>query len=848
MSNLFRARSYINRHRKIIKIMQEQYQPELIEQQAQAFWAEHNSFVVHEDPDKEKYYCLAMFPYPSGRLHMGHVRNYSIADVIARYQRMQGKNVLQPIGWDAFGLPAENAAIANQVPPAQWTAANIEVMRKQFKRLGFAYDWSRELTTCEPDYYRWEQWFFTRLYEQGLVYKKTTAVNWCPQDQTVLANEQVIDGRCWRCETAVEQRSIPQWFIKITAYAEQLLQGLDQLDGWPERVKTMQRHWIGRSEGVALQFDLVEPVVDISQISVYTTRPDTLMGVTYLSIAAEHPISQYLADHNPAIAAFIQACQQHSNAEADIATLEKKGIATAIEAIHPLSGERLPVWIANYVLAGYGSGAVMAVPAHDERDFIFANQYQLPIVQVVASNDEQDAPFDSQVWQPWYVRKSHSITINSGEFDGLNFNDAYSAIADKLEALGKGSRQVQYRLHDWGVSRQRYWGTPIPIEYLASGEDIAVPLERLPVLLPTEVTMDGVNSPLKQDSQWRYRQFNGQTIARETDTFDTFMESSWYYARFTCPHYQQGMLDPAAANYWLPVDRYVGGIEHAILHLLYARFFHKLMRDQGLVDCDEPFTHLLTQGMVLKDGAKMSKSKGNIVDPEAMIAKYGADTVRLFIMFAAPPEQSLEWSDSAVGGAHKFLQRLWRLVYQHIASPFVTIDTPLDVDNLTDQQQALRRQLHMTIDKVSDDYQRRLSFNTAIAAVMELVNALTKVQDHSVQDWILQREALEAVILMLAPIVPHVTHSLWHALGHTIAVIDAPWPRVDANALQCAQLTLVVQVNGKVRGKITVAADLDDQAIIALALQHDNVQKFVSGKAIVMRKVIPGKLVAIAVR
>ena len=825
--------------------MQEQYHPQTIEQQAQQYWEDNESFIVTEDVNKDKYYCLAMFPYPSGRLHMGHVRNYTIADVISRYQRMLGKNVLQPMGWDAFGLPAENAAVKNKVAPAKWTDENIAYMKNQLKQLGFGYDWSRELATCKPDYYRWEQWFFTRLYEKGLVYKKTAAVNWCPEDKTVLANEQVIDGCCWRCDTPVERKEIPQWFIKITAYADQLLDDLDQLDGWPEQVKTMQRNWIGRSEGVELTFELSAPVTGLESFEVYTTRPDTLMGATYVSLAAEHPISLALAQNNPELKTFIEVCKTSSVAEADMATMEKKGIAAGIDAIHPITGNKVPVWIANYVLMDYGSGAVMAVPAHDERDFEFANKYALPIVQVIASTDEKDSPFDPGQWQEWYARKNNTSTINSGEFDHLDFKSAFDAIASQLESLDKGKRTTNYRLRDWGVSRQRYWGTPIPIFNLPGGGEIAVPADRLPMLLPEDVEMDGVSSPIKSDPQWRKDQLGDQQVERETDTFDTFMESSWYYARFTSANFEDGMLDSDAANYWLPVDQYVGGVEHAILHLLYARFFHKLMRDEGLINCDEPFDRLLTQGMVLKDGSKMSKSKGNTVDPQQLISQYGADTVRLFIMFAAPPEQSLEWSDSAVGGAHKFLKKLWKMVYLHSNSGVVP---KLDRQALNSEQQDLRRKTHETIAKVSDDYGRRLTFNTAIAAVMELCNETSRLSERKGQGLAVEREALENAIILLSPIVPHISHTMWYALGHNKPIIDTSWPQAEPEALIRSSIELVVQINGKVRDKIEVAADASNEDVLALALAQENVQKFIEGKEIKMSKVIPGKLVTIAVK
>ena len=813
--------------------MDHHYTPRDIEARVQQYWQEQGSFTAVEDESREKYYCLAMFPYPSGKLHMGHVRNYSIADVISRYQRMLGKNVLQPMGWDAFGLPAENAAVKNNTAPAKWTVENIDYMRGQLQQLGFAYDWNRELATCKPDYYRWEQWFFTRLYEKGLVYKKTSAVNWCPHDETVLANEQVIDGCCWRCDTQVERREIPQWFIKITDYADQLLADLDQLDGWPEQVRTMQRNWIGRSQGVQMRFDLADSVAGVDHFEVYTTRPDTLMGVSYVSLAAEHPISLALAENNPELAEFIDDCRHSSVAEADMATMEKKGMATGINVLHPITGESVPVWVANYVLMDYGTGAVMAVPAHDQRDFEFAQKYQLPIQQVIEAGD-------IDVTAEAFTEKGR--LINSGEFDGLDFEAAFDAIAAKLDSLGKGRVTTNYRLRDWGVSRQRYWGAPIPVFNLPDGGEIAVPADKLPILLPEDVEMDGVQSPIKADPEWRKDSLNGQAVERETDTFDTFMESSWYYARFTCPDYEEGMLDPARANYWLPVDQYVGGIEHAILHLLYARFFHKLMRDEGLLNSDEPFERLLCQGMVLKDGAKMSKSKGNTVDPQSLIEQYGADTVRLFIMFAAPPEQSLEWSDSAVEGANRFLRRLWKLTASHLEAGAAPA---LDASTLTGEQKALRRKTHETIAKVSDDYGRRQTFNTAIAAVMELVNELSRFERQGEQCLAVEREALEAAVALLAPIVPHISHELWQQLGHSDAVIDAPWPEVDESALVRDSIEMVVQVNGKVRAKMDVPADADAEAIKALAKSQENVQRFLDGLTIRKEIVVPKKLVNI---
>jgi leucyl-tRNA synthetase len=831
--------------------MKDQYHPSEIERATQELWAENQSFVVTEDPSKEKYYCLAMFPYPSGKLHMGHVRNYTIADVISRYQRMLGKNVLQPMGWDAFGLPAENAAIKHNTAPAKWTYENIDYMKTQLKQLGFGYDWSRELATCTPQYYRWEQWFFTRLYEKGMVYKKTAAVNWCPNDQTVLANEQVIDGCCWRCDTTVERKEIPQWFIKITDYAEELLNDLDKLDGWPEQVRAMQRNWIGKSRGVQFSFNLAEAVRDekgteINSFAVYTTRPDTLMGVTYASIAAEHPIAIALAKNNPALAQFIQDCKTQSVAEADMATMEKKGMATGLEALHPITGEKLPVWVANYVLMDYGTGAIMAVPAHDERDFEFANKHQLPIKQVFEHKSHStDEAFNHSTWQDWYASKSaEEVTmINSGEFNGLSPEQGFDAIANKLEQLGCGEIKINYRLRDWGVSRQRYWGSPIPIFNLPEGGEIPVPADRLPVLLPEEVEMNGVQSPIKADPEWRKTSLNGQPVEHETDTFDTFMESSWYYARYTCANYADGMLDSDAANYWLPVDQYVGGIEHAILHLLYARFFHKLMRDEGLLNSNEPFTKLLCQGMVLKDGTKMSKSKGNTVDPQALIEQYGADTVRLFTMFAAPPEQSLEWNDSAVEGAHRFLRKLWKAVHAHLeAGDF----NPLDHTELNQQQQDLRRKTHETIAKVSDDFGRRQTFNTAIAAVMELLNEIGKSADRETSNGLaVEREALETAILVLSPIVPHICNELWNELGHKDNLLDTDWPVVDESALVKSTIQMVVQVNGKLRAQIDVSADADKDAIEQMAREHENVQRFTEGQTIRKVIVVPNKLVNI---
>ena len=812
--------------------MDAQYRPDQVEAQAQQYWEDNQSFKVTEEAGKEKFYCLSMFPYPSGRLHMGHVRNYSIGDVISRYQRMLGKNVLQPMGWDAFGLPAENAAIKNKVAPAKWTFENIDYMRGQLQRLGFGYDWDRELATCTPEYYRWEQWFFTKLYEKGLVYRKMSTVNWDPIDQTVLANEQVIDGRGWRSGALVEQKEIPQWFIKITDYADELLKDLDQLDGWPEQVKTMQRNWIGRSEGVEMEF----AIQGEGSLRVYTTRPDTLMGVSYVAVAAAHPLAKKAAAANHEVADFVEECLHNKVAEADMATMEKKGIYTGLTATHPISGEQVPVWVANFVLMSYGTGAVMAVPAHDQRDFEFAHKYGLPIKQVIEPVNGESIDLDSEA----FTEKGK--LVNSGEFTGKTSAEAFDAIATWLSERNLGEKKVNYRLRDWGVSRQRYWGAPIPMVETEDGELHPTQEDQLPVVLPTEVEMDGVKSPIKADPEWAKTTFDGQPALRETDTFDTFMESSWYYARYCCPQNDQAMLDPAAANYWLPVDQYVGGIEHAILHLLYSRFFHKLLRDTGLVESDEPFKQLLCQGMVLKDGAKMSKSKGNTVDPQEMIEEYGADTVRLFMMFAAPPEQSLEWNDSGVEGAFRFLKRLWRLVAEHVEAGNTGT---LDPASLDDAGKALRRKTHETIQKVSDDFHRRHTFNTAIAAVMELINEVSRFDAQGDQAAAVRQEALEAAVLLLSPITPHASHSLWQSLGHDEAALNAAWPQVDESALVKDSLELVVQVNGKVRAKLEVPANADKDTVENLAKAEPNVQKFTDGKTIRKVIVVPGKLVNI---
>jgi len=812
------------------------YQPETVEREAQQHWEEARSFEVSEDPDKEKFYCLTMFPYPSGKLHMGHVRVFTISDVFARFHRMQGKHVLQPMGWDAFGMPAENAAIQRGIPPAQWTYDNIDDMRDQLKRLGYAYDWTREITTCRPEYYRWEQWLFTKMFEKGLVYRKNSVVNWDPVDQTVLANEQVIDGRGWRSDALVERREIPQWFMKITAYADELLEELERMPGWPDSVKTMQRNWIGRSEGVELSFDVAG---EDEPLTVYTTRPDTLMGVTYMAVAAEHPLAKKAAAGNPEIAAFVEECVKTDAAEATLETMEKKGMPLGISAIHPLTGEEVPLWVANFVLMSYGTGAVMAVPGHDARDWEFARKHGIEIKQVIAPADGSDIDIQEEV----YVDKG--VLVNSGEYDGLDFDGAFNAIADHFEATNRGCRTVNYRLRDWGVSRQRYWGTPIPIIYCDDCDAVPVPEDQLPVVLPEDVAVTGTGSPLKDMPEFCNAPCPkcGKDARRETDTFDTFVESSWYFARYACPDSATAMLDERV-GYWMPVDQYTGGVEHAILHLLYSRFFQRVMRDEGLTDISEPFTNLLTQGMVLKDGAKMSKAKGNTVDPQELIARYGADTVRLFMMFASPPEQSLEWSDEGVQGSFRFLKRFWNAVVEHAAAGTTTA---LDTGTLNDAQKDLRRKTHQTIAKIGDDIGRRNSFNTAVAAAMELLNAINKFDDESEQGRAVEREALEAVVLMLAPIVPHICHALWRELGHETPLVDQRWPEVDESALELAMVEVVVQVNGKLRGRLSVPVDADRKMVEELALSDANAQRFIAGKAIRKIIVVPGRLVNIVV-
>ena len=869
------------------------YDPQPVETAAQQYWDATRAFEVNETSDKPKYYCLSMLPYPSGALHMGHVRNYTIGDVISRYKRMTGHNVLQPMGWDAFGLPAENAAIKNKTAPAKWTYANIDHMRSQLKSLGYAIDWSREFATCTPEYYVHEQRMFTRLMRKGLAYRRNSVVNWDPVDNTVLANEQVIDGRGWRSGALVEKREIPQWFLRITDYAQELLDGLDELDGWPESVKTMQRNWIGRSEGLEIQFDVRD--VDgaaLDPLRVFTTRPDTVMGVSFVSIAGEHPLALHAAKNNPELAALLAELKQGGVSEAELETQEKRGMDTGLKAIHPVSGEQVPIWVANFVLMGYGTGAVMAVPGHDQRDFEFASKYGLPKKQVVAltsPKNDDERNYDPERWQDWYGDKSRPTElVNSAEFDGLDFQGAFEALAERFERKAQGQRRVNYRLRDWGVSRQRYWGCPIPVIYCAKCGAVPVPEEQLPVLLPEDVQLAGTGSPIKADPEWRKCQCPecGADAERETDTFDTFMESSWYYARYTSPGAREAV--DKRGNYWLPVDQYIGGIEHAILHLMYFRFFHKLLRDARMVDSNEPARNLLCQGMVIAetfyrqnpDGSrdwfnpadvdvvrdergritgatlrsdgqpvviggteKMSKSKNNGVDPQAMVAKYGADTVRLFTMFAAPPEQSLEWNEAGVDGMARFLRRLWAMVHKHAEAGAAPA---LDVAALDAGQKAIRRKTHETIGKVGDDYGRRHAFNTAIAAVMELLNVLGKSDDASVQGRAVRQEALQAAVLLLNPITPHACHAMWQVLGHGETLLeDLPFPQADPAALVRDALTLAVKVNGKLRGTIEVAADAAREQVEALALAEPNAAKFLEGLSIRKVIVVPGKIVNI---
>ncbi len=903
--------------------MQETYDPRAVESAAQKFWADTRAFEVTEGASRPKYYCLSMLPYPSGALHMGHVRNYTIGDVISRFQRMQGCNVLQPMGWDAFGLPAENAAIARGIPPAQWTRQNIAHMREQLKAMGFAIDWSREFATCDPDYYVHEQRMFVRLFRKGLVYQKNSVVNWDPVDQTVLANEQVVDGRGWRSGAVVEKREIPQWFLKITDYAQELLDGLDRLPGWPDAVKTMQRNWIGRSEGLEIRFD----VEGGGAVEVFTTRPDTLMGATYLALAGEHPLAQEAARNNPALQRFIDECRQGGVSEAELETREKRGIDTGLSALHPVTGERIPIWIANFVLMNYGTGALMAVPGHDQRDWEFATKYDLPIQMVVISDPVRDAirelgrdaadnsdPMSAALGQSGAIDPiepeaaeevladfenriitegpftGYGTLVNSGDYDGMDYRQAFDALAERLEREGRGKRQVNWRLRDWGVSRQRYWGCPIPIIHCPKCGAVPVPEEQLPVRLPEDVAFSGVQSPLKSDPEWRKCTCPecGGAAERETDTFDTFMESSWYYARYCSPG-AATQVDQRA-NYWLPVDQYIGGIEHAILHLLYFRFYHKLLRDAGLVHSDEPATNLLCQGMVVAetfyradaDGSiswinpadvdiqrdergrvvgamlkadgkpvaigaseKMSKSKNNGVDPQVMIDKFGADTVRLFSMFASPPDQSLEWNEAGVEGMARFLRRFWRDVLTHASQP----DHPdLDPADLNAEQKVLRRQLHETIVKVGDDIGRRRNFNTAIAALMELLNALSKFDDMSDAGRGLRHEVLETMVLLLNPFTPHASHALWQVLGHKETLIeDVPWPEADPAALVRDSVTLAVQVNGKLRGTLDAAPDATREQLEAAALVLPGVVAAIGDNSVRKVIVVPGKIVNVVV-
>lgn len=858
-------------------MMQLHYSPHEIEPNVQQHWEQQQTFRAAIQSDKEKFYCLSMFPYPSGQLHIGHVRNYTLGDVISRYQRLQGKNVLHPMGWDAFGLPAENAAIKHRTDPATWIYANIASMKQQLKRLGFSYDWDREITTCDPEYTRWEQWLFIQLYQKGLAYKKTAMVNWCPQDQTVLANEQVVDGCCWRCDTPVVQKAIPQWFIKITAYADQLLSDLKSLTAWPEQVKSMQRHWIGRSEGLEINFQIAQQP---EQLTIYTTRADTLMGVTYLAIAATHPLITPLAKHNPAMAAFIQQCQQLKTAEATLATVEKLGMDSGLQAIHPITQELLPIWITNFVVSDYGSGAVMAVPAHDHRDYQFAQKYRLPICCVVqpATADTSGLP------ELPYIEKG--ILCQSANFTGLTSDQALKVIADQLQQSGQGQRTVHYRIRDWGISRQRYWGAPIPMVTDANGKLLPVPDNQLPVCLPKVPCLEESHNPLQQP-EWIDSHLAGLPVQRESDTFDTFLQSSWYYARYTCPDFNQRMLDPQATAYWLPVDQYIGGIEHATLHLIYFRFLHKVLRDFGLVTTNEPVKRLLCQGMVLANAfyftdlqgerhwvspsevivqrdatgmitqatdnqgrslvyagmSKMSKSKNNGIDPDAMVQRYGADTVRLFMLFAAPPELTLEWHESGVEGAQRFLNRLWKLAYKHCSRG---TPPPLAINQLTEPQKQLRCLLHQTILRVTDDIERRQSFNTAIAAIMTLVKQLSAAPTATPQDNALLQESLLTVIVLLYPMTPHICFTLWRALGGEGDIDQARWPQVDQQALLKTSAVVAVQINGKTRATLTVVADADEAFVCALAKQHPKLQKYLQGS---IQRIIyrPGKLLNLVV-
>ena len=818
--------------------MQYEYNAKTIEKEAQEYWEKNNSFVVTEDPSKEKYYCLSMLPYPSGRLHMGHVRNYSIGDVISRYQKMLGKNVMQPIGWDAFGLPAENAAIKNKVPPASWTYENITHMKEQLIELGFGYDWSRELATCHPEYYKWEQWFFIKLFEKGLVYKKKAVVNWDPVDQTVLANEQVVEGCGWRSGAPVEKKEISQWYMKITDYADELLADIQKLEGWPDAVRMMQTNWIGKSVGLDINFKIDES----NSLTVYTTRPDTLFGVTYLAIAAEHPIAIKAGKDSQKVQSFLDECKKMEIAEAAMETMEKKGIDSGIKCVHPLTGEEISIWIANFVLMGYGTGAVMSVPAHDQRDYEFAKKYNIPMLDVIS-----DTSGHVDTSKEAYVEKG--LLINSGEFTGLGFDEAFDAISEKLSSLSAGEKKTNFRLRDWGVSRQRYWGCPIPIISCPSCGDIPEKIDALPVRLPESVAIDGAGSPLKKMPEFYSTDCPkcGGKAQRETDTFDTFFESSWYFARYTCVDQKESILDERA-NYWLPVDQYVGGIEHAILHLLYSRFFTKLLRDEGIVQTGEPFTNLLTQGMVLKDGAKMSKSKGNTVDPQEMISKYGADTARLFILFAAPPTQDLEWSDSGIEGAHRFINKFFRLVISFIALKKEKTVSKIDTSKLTSEQKSIRQKTHLALQKVGDDFGRRHSFNTAIATMMELNNTISRLNDDSDQGMAIKQEAIEIMVKCLSPVMPHVCHHLWFMLGGLNAVVDSSWPEVDESALVQENVQIIAQVNGKLRAKIIAPVDSTNQTVEQIALADEKIKKFTDNKELIKVIVVPNKLINIVTK
>jgi leucyl-tRNA synthetase len=818
------------------------YDPHAVEQAAQTLWNEAGSFIADESGDGEKFYSLAMFPYPSGRLHMGHVRCYTLGDVVNRYHRLKGFNVMQPMGWDAFGLPAENAAIKHGIAPARWTRDNIDYMRGQMQRLGFGIDWSREFATCDPSYYHWEQWFFVKLFEKGLVYRKRSVVNWDPVEQTVLANEQVEDGKGWRSGAPVERREMEQWFLKITDYADELIDDLDDLPGWPDSVKNMQRNWIGRSHGVEIDF----PGVDSAEaLTVYTTRPDTLLGATYVAVAPQHPLATRAAAADPAVADFIERCKNTKTAEAELATMEKEGVATGLVVEHPLSGERLPVWVANFVLMEYGSGAVMAVPGHDQRDWEFASKYGIPIKQVIepSSNMEDNNDEVCDLSQSAYL--SYGRLVNSGKYDGLSSAEAFDAIAADLEGKQRGRRQTNYRLRDWGVSRQRYWGCPVPMIHCDACGVVPVPTRDLPVVLPTDVEFQGVRSPLVTTESFYKTQCPdcGGEARRDTDTFDTFMESSWYYARFACPDANAPMLDDRA-NYWTPVDHYTGGIEHAILHLLYARFFHKLMRDEGLIDSDEPFIRLLMLGMVLQDGKKMSKSAGDAGDPQKLLEKYGADAVRTAMMFAAPPDQSFEWNEAGVEGQGRFCRRLWNLVQEHMAAGALPVLAP---GSLSAAGKDLRRKTHETLKRADDDFGRRLQFNTVVSSVHELVNAISRHDGGTDQDRAAVHEALQIAIVVLSPIAPHITQLLWAQLGETENLVDARWPALDETALQRDTVELVVQVNGKVRGRLEIDADANEEAAQAAALANENVARFIEGKTVRKVILVPGKLLNIVV-